>query len=271
MPAISFIIPAHNEERHLPRTLAAVREVIAALQADQQAGLPPGGPPLDAEIIVADDASTDRTAAIAREAGAIVVRHERRQISATRNLGYRASRGALCFFVDADTLVNPPLVRAAITLMREGAVGGGCLMRFDGRVPVHARVMAWGILGWMWLANLCGAAFFFARRDALDRVAAAQGRSADTGEGAHAGGGGPWDESVFAGEEILLARALKAIGPFRLTPSHLRATTSGRKLRTYSLAEMLGFFWRAGLGGRRFLRDRRNLGLWYDERREDPG
>ncbi len=259
MPAISFIIPAHNEERHLPRTLAAVREVIAALQSDQ--------PALDAEIIVADDASTDRTATIARDAGAIVVRHERRQISATRNLGYRASRGAMCFFVDADTLVNPPLVRAAIVLMREGAVGGGCLMRFDGRVPAHARVMAWGILGWMRLANLCGAAFFFARRDALDRVAAAQGRSTDTA----ASEAGPWDESVFAGEEILLARALKAIGPFRLTPSDLRATTSGRKLRTYSLAEMLGFFWRAGLGGRRFLRDRRNLGLWYDERREDPG
>lgn len=255
---ISFIIPAHNEEAHLPGTLAAVRGVIAELG-------------LEAEIVVADDASTDRTPEIARAFAAsaapipvVLVRHERRQISATRNLGYRASKGAMCVFVDADTLVNAPVVRAAIELMDGGAVGGGCLMNFEGRVPMHARMLAGCFLVWMRLCNFCGAAFLFARREALERVAAASEMESQRTAG-------PWDESVFAGEEIVLAKALKKVGRFRLTPSRTRATTSGRKLRTYSLAEMLGFFWRASIGGRRFLKDRANLGLWYDERRRDPG
>jgi glycosyltransferase involved in cell wall biosynthesis len=46
---ISFIIPAHNEERLIGRTLAAIHEAA-------------GGLGVDYEIIVADDASTDATA-----------------------------------------------------------------------------------------------------------------------------------------------------------------------------------------------------------------
>lgn len=258
MPRISFIIPAHNEEAHLPGTLAAVRAVVLDLG-------------LDAEIVVADDASTDRTPEIVKAFAAsaapipvVLVRHERRQISATRNLGFRASKGAMCVFVDADTLVNATVVRAAIELLESGSVGGGCLMNFEGRVPMHARLLAGCFQVWMRLCNFCGAAFFFGKREALERVASASETEAQRAAG-------PWDESVFAGEEILLAKALKKVGRFRLTPSGARATTSGRKLRTYSLVEMLGFFWRASIGGRGFLKSRENLGLWYDERRKDPG
>lgn len=64
MAAISIIIPAFNEE-------AAVGPVITALRAL----------PLSAEIIIVDDGSTDRTAAIAEEHGVRVVRHP-------MNMGY---------------------------------------------------------------------------------------------------------------------------------------------------------------------------------------
>jgi glycosyltransferase involved in cell wall biosynthesis len=236
VPRISFIIPAHNEEQYLPGTLAAIRGVIGSLG-------------LDAETIIADDASTDRTPEIARAAGAIVVRHERRQISATRNLGARASTGEILFFVDADTQVNDRVVREAIDAIEHGAVAGGALVDFDGHVPWFARLVVATLLTWMRLLNFCGAACFFTRRGALESI-------------------GGWDESVFAGEEILLAKALKKVGHFRLTKA--RATTSGRKLRTYSLFEMLRFFGRAAIGGQAFLKRRENLGLWYDPRREDP-
>lgn len=122
MALISFIIPAHNEERLLGRTLSAIDQAARAL-----------GDPV--EIIVVDDASTDRTAGIAHAQGARVVSVTCRQIAATRNAGAREASGETLVFVDADTIVTEAAVRAAIAAMRGGAVGGGCAFRFDGRLP----------------------------------------------------------------------------------------------------------------------------------------
>ena len=53
-------IPAWNEEQHLPETLAVLPSKVAGI--DQ------------VEVLVIDDGSDDRTAEVAREAGAEVVR-----------------------------------------------------------------------------------------------------------------------------------------------------------------------------------------------------
>jgi glycosyltransferase involved in cell wall biosynthesis len=53
---VVVIVAAHNEAERLPATLGALREAFP-----------------DARVIVADDGSTDETAALAREAGAEVV------------------------------------------------------------------------------------------------------------------------------------------------------------------------------------------------------
>src|SRR5438105_6632938 len=102
---ISFIIPAHNEERLLGPTL---RSIHAAARA--------AGEPY--EVIVADDASTDRTTAVAEENGAQVVRIARRQIAAARNAGARQARGEYFIFVDADTVINEGVIRAALQALR---------------------------------------------------------------------------------------------------------------------------------------------------------
>src|SRR5688572_21460895 len=94
---ISFIIPAYNEELLLGRTLRALDDAARGL-----------GEPF--EIIVVDDASTDRTADVAREHGARVVSVNRRQIAATRNAGAREASGELLFFIDADTVVTAAAV-----------------------------------------------------------------------------------------------------------------------------------------------------------------
>ena len=61
-----------------------------------------------------DDASSDCTAAIAREHGARVICVSHRQIAATRNTGASHATGAMFVFLDADTIVNEPVITAAI-------------------------------------------------------------------------------------------------------------------------------------------------------------
>jgi hypothetical protein len=86
---LSYFFPAHNEEALLGRTLAALHESARELSEPY-------------EVVVANDASTDRTGQIALEHAARVVAVDRRQIAATRNAGAQAAMGELLIFVDAD-------------------------------------------------------------------------------------------------------------------------------------------------------------------------
>src|SRR3954470_20431202 len=104
---ISFVVPAHNEQAAIGRTLQAIHDSARVV-----------GQPY--EIIVVDDASTDATAEIARQHQARVVSVNHRQIAATRNSGGRAGRGERIFFVDADTTINPRAIASALKRMDKG-------------------------------------------------------------------------------------------------------------------------------------------------------
>src|ERR1051325_4679074 len=108
---ISFIVPAHNEQASLGRTLEAIHKAARAV-----------GPPY--EIIVADDASTDATSDIAAQNDAGVVHVNHRQIAAPRNSGARAAQGERLFFVDADTTIHSRALASALRAMDNGAAGG---------------------------------------------------------------------------------------------------------------------------------------------------
>src|SRR5262245_29954445 len=153
---ISFCIPAHDEEQLLPGTVVAIHDAARALS-------------LDFEIVVADDASTDGTADAAVAAGARVIRIERRLISAARNAAAQAARGDVIIFVDADTRVHAAAVRQAIELLQSGCVGGGALVRFDGRVPAWANVMLECISLTYRLVSFSFGSFIFCTRDAFNR------------------------------------------------------------------------------------------------------
>src|SRR5207253_8290188 len=124
---ISFIIPAYNEERELSGTLAAIHT------AASDAGQP-------YELIVVDDASTDATPEIATQAGAKVIRINRRQIAAARNAGARAAQGEYPFFVDADTRINRLHVTQAIAALEAGYAGGSARVALDGLMPRWGRM-----------------------------------------------------------------------------------------------------------------------------------
>ncbi len=88
---ISVVIPAYNAERFLRRCLASV--FAQTLKPD--------------EVIVVDDGSTDRTAALAAELGATVVRRPNGGLSAARNTGIQNASGEWIALLDADDLWAP--------------------------------------------------------------------------------------------------------------------------------------------------------------------
>lgn len=234
-PDYSIVIPAHNEAELLPATLDGL---VVAMRAV----------PLAGEIVVCDNASTDRTAELARAGGARVVAEPVRQIARARNSGARAARGRFLVFVDADTLVPPGLLRQAVAALAEGrACGGGAAVAMEGvEDGVAGRMVR------LWNAvsaarRLAAGSFLFARRDAF---LAAGGFSA----------------KVYASEEIWLSRELKRWGRSRGLPFVIlrdqAVLTSGRKARWYPtpllLAVALGFLLCPPL-----VRSRRYCWLWY--------
>ena len=103
---LSVVVPAFNEERLLAATLGSIRS--AALSFDGAWSW---------ELIVCDNNSTDRTAEIARAAGATVVFEPINQIARARNRGAAAATGDWLIFVDADSYPTRELleeVRKAI-------------------------------------------------------------------------------------------------------------------------------------------------------------
>jgi 4,4'-diaponeurosporenoate glycosyltransferase len=89
---LSIIIPARNEEHNLPVLLRSI---------NAQSSRP-------LEVIVVDDASTDRTAAVARELGATVIASQPlpdgwRGKTWACHQGAQVARGELLLFLDADT------------------------------------------------------------------------------------------------------------------------------------------------------------------------
>ena len=186
---ISFIIPAHNEA-------ALIRRTLAALHSSAQAA----GEPY--EVIVVDDASTDGTSSLAREQGARVVVVNLRRIAATRNAGAREAVGELLFFVDADTVVPARALRTAVQSLRNGAVGGGARVRFDGPVPLYAAILERVILPVLLpLLKIAPGCFLFCTRYAYVRA-------------------GGFDESLGWSEEVAFGSRLK-LDQYRLEAVHV--------------------------------------------------
>src|SRR5262245_9571606 len=154
---ISFVVPAHNEEAVIEETLTAI--FASAGQLNEPF-----------EVLVVDDASTDRTAEIARSSGAAVIAVNLRKISAVRNDGARAARGAILIFSDADPLLPAGPLRLAVDAIRQGAVGGGARVELEGDLPRWAPVSLTLISWVMHRLRFAAGCFVFARRDAFEAV-----------------------------------------------------------------------------------------------------
>jgi len=179
----SVIIPAFNEEKLLPATLAALHEAMKVTNR-------PG------QIIVVDNNSSDATAEIAKARGALVVFEPKNQISRARNAGAAAATGSFLVFVDADSLVSAGLLESALSKLDGGrCCGGGSTVQFD-ETNEKAEII---LKFWTYASirfSLTAGSFMFCLREGFEAV-------------------GGFSDSVYAGEELWFGRSLKRWGTKR--------------------------------------------------------
>lgn len=89
---ISFIIPAYNEEKYIGECLKSIIKYA----------------PADAEIIVVNNNSSDRTAEIVKQfPSVILLKEEKPGTNNARQRGLKEARGELVAFIDADCSLSP--------------------------------------------------------------------------------------------------------------------------------------------------------------------
>ncbi len=139
-PRFSLVVPAYNEEELLPRLLDSVDVARSNYRGGAEA----------IEVIVADNASTDRTSDVARQRGARVVLVEKRAIAAARNGGAKAAQGDILCFTDADSIVHSETFNEIDRVLSERIVGGATGLRLDkttaGRVLSFAMLIGIGFV-----------------------------------------------------------------------------------------------------------------------------
>lgn len=183
---ISLIIPANNEQQLLPRLL----HTVAAAQARFVLG------PEAIEVIVADNVSTDRTAAIAAEHGCQVVRVEKRSIAAARNGGARASAGEIVCCIDADMQIHPESFNAIHEAIESGKFVAGTTGGVPERWSAGIALSYLATVVPLYMLLCIDTGVVFCRREDFEEI-------------------GGYDESRLIAEDIKYLLALRAVGKKR--------------------------------------------------------
>lgn len=153
-PAVSIVVPVLNEA---PRIAGCLLRLCRDFP--------------EAELIVVDGGSTDRTAELARPYAKVVdcERGRGRQL----NAGAAASSGEVLWFIHADARIDAAaLDQMRVALADPRVVGGGCSLRFDRNTP-SLRYLAWASnQRARRLGQIFGDQALFVRRAVFDKLGA---------------------------------------------------------------------------------------------------
>jgi glycosyltransferase involved in cell wall biosynthesis len=129
-------LPALNEEKTIGDVIRAIPSAMDGVH--------------EVRVVVVDDGSTDRTGALAREAGALVVRHEQpRGVGAAFRSGIQKSAeldADIIVTIDADGQFNPADIPTLIRPILDGEADFVTASRFvdPAMVPDMPAVKRWG-------------------------------------------------------------------------------------------------------------------------------
>ncbi|MEP6662559.1 MAG: glycosyltransferase [Verrucomicrobiota bacterium] len=239
---ISIVIPAFNEEKLLGKTLQSIQTALSPFHQRNW----------ETEVIVCDNNSTDRTAEIARTAGAKVVFEPINQIGRARNCGAAAATGEWLIFVDADSAPGAKLFDEVACAIQSGKVlAGGSTVKLDSaNLPAQFFTGLWNFISRVkrWAAG----SFIFCETSAFREI-------------------GGFSAELFTGEELDLSKKLNRLARARkkrvLILHRNPLLTSDRKLHLYRRGELGRFFLKAVLRPAATMKDRAACSPWYDGRR----
>lgn len=230
---LSFVIPAHNEEDYLGLCLDSVGREIKNRR--------------DAEVIVVNNASTDRTREVASRYPWVKIIDERRKgIVWARARGFAESSGELVANIDADAILPDGWLRRAL---REFECNKN-LVCVSG--PQEYYELPWYTRLLIFVFYSLGYLFYLVNRFVLHKASLVQGGNfVVKREALHAVGG--FDTSIdFYGEDTDLARRLLRVGDVKFTFS-LSVLSSARRLVHEGLITMgvrygMNYLWTAFTG-----------------------
>jgi glycosyltransferase involved in cell wall biosynthesis len=239
---ISIIVPAFNEEKLLPASLRAMNVAREGFHARGW----------ETELIVCDNNSTDRTAEVAKAAGARVVFEPINQIARARNCGAVAATGDWLLFIDADSQPPRELFSDVADAIGSGKyLAGGATVTLDAWFPgMWLFVTLWNVTSRV--KKWCAGSFIFCDTEAFRAI-------------------GGFSNELFVSEELDLSERLNALAKRRgkqmvILRRH-PLVTSARKVKLYGhrahLKFLLKLMWQRG----KVLRQREQCNIWYDGRR----
>tara|TARA_R100001015_G_C4621394_1_gene178579 strand:- start:1287 stop:1973 length:687 start_codon:yes stop_codon:yes gene_type:complete len=224
---ISFIIPAYNEEKYIKSCISSIQ--IASRNYEY-------------ETIVVNDNSSDKTKEIALKNGAVVIDVNYRHIGKVRNAGARSAKGNLLVFIDADTCILSTVLTEIVN--NKNKYKAGCA--FGKYYDLYSNkycLFCMNLYTWV-MKNLWRTGFgYFMWCNAKD-----------FNKG--------FSEDLYIFEDKHFVRSFKSKEFYF---GKQRVLTSGRKVRTHNfLNKLVPFFIKYCFKGKKLLKDKNELDIWYD-------
>ena len=211
---LSFVIPAYNEELYLPACLESILAQTQILSSDT-----------GVEIIVVNNASSDRTHEIAASyPGVTVVDELRKGLPFARQAGFEASTGDLIANVDADSRLTPGWVDKVL----QEFTGLPTLVALSGPVQYY-DLTPWQSVQ-VQLFYLLAFVLYCLNRYLLRAGSMVQGGNFVLRREALASIGGFNTDIAFYGEDTDIARRLNRVGKVVFT-FQLKMFSSARRLK----------------------------------------